>query len=141
MFLHFAAFVSCFFCCFCLTPRSLELARCSKLLSHQKVFLSPSIKPPPTEMADILRCSGGEVLTTLPHPPGVGLLIVASPDDLSMLSVAMEGGAEVHSTEVILGGVLRQELDLTAYPTHTALFIGNILFRNFLSSNSVGLCV
>ena len=56
-----------------------------------------------------------------------------------MLSVAVEGGAEVHSTEVILGGVLRQELDLTAYPTHTALF--NILFRNFLSSNSVGLCL
>ena len=97
--------------------RSVELAGCSKLLAGQKVFLSPSIKPPPSEMADIITCSGGEVLTTLPHPPGVGVLIVASPDDLSMLSTAVESGMAVHSTELILGGVLRQELDLTAYPT------------------------
>ena len=55
-------------------------------------------------------------MTTLPHPPGVGELIVASPDDLSMLSEAVEGGMAVHSTELILGGVLRQELDLAAYP-------------------------
>ena len=55
-------------------------------------------------------------MTTLPHPPGVGELIVTSRDDLSMLSKAVEGGMAVHSTELILGGVLRQELDLTAYP-------------------------
>ena len=97
--------------------RSVELAGCSKLLSGQKVFLSPSIKPPPSEMTDIVTCSGGEVLTTLPHPPGVGVIIVASPDDLSMLSRAVEAGMAIHSTELILGGVLRQELDLTAYPS------------------------
>ena len=96
--------------------RSVELAGCSKLLSGQKVFLSPSIKPPPCEMGDIITCSGGEVLTTLPQPPGVGVIIVASPDDLSMLSTAVEAGMAIHSTELILGGVLRQELDLTAYP-------------------------
>ena len=103
--------------------RSVELAGCSKLLAGQKVFLSPSIKPPPSEMADIITCSGGEVLTTLPHPPGVGVLIVASPDDLSMLSTAVESGMAVHSTEIILGGVLRQELDLTMYPTSNYFFI------------------
>ena len=96
--------------------RSVELAGCSKLLSGQKVFLSPSIKPPPCEMGDIITCSGGEVLTTLPQPPGVGVIIVASPDDLSMLNTAVEAGMTIHSTELILGGVLRQELDLTAYP-------------------------
>ena len=100
-----------------ISGRSVELAGCSKLLAGQKVFLSPSIKPPPSEMADIITCSGGEVMTTLPYPPGVGVLIVASPDDLSMLSTAVEAGMAVHSTEIILGGVLRQELDLTAYPT------------------------
>ena len=101
----------------------MELAGCSKLLAGQKVFLSPSIKPPPSEMADIITCSGGQVLTTLPHPPGVGVLIVASPDDLSMLSTAVESGMAVHSTEIILGGVLRQELDLTVYPTSNYFFI------------------
>ncbi|CAI8015865.1 Mediator of DNA damage checkpoint protein 1 [Geodia barretti] len=66
-------------------------------------------------MGDIITCSGGEVLTTLPQPPGVGVIIVASPDDLSMLSTAVEAGMAIHSTELILGGVLRQELDLTAH--------------------------
>ena len=79
-------------------------------------------------MADIITCSGGDVLTTLPHPPGVGVLIVASPDDLSMLSTAVESGMAVHSTELILGGVLRQELDLTAYPTSICFFQLFILF-------------
>ena len=102
--------------CAILLRRSLELARCSKLLSSCNVYLSPSIKPAPKEMADIVKCSGGEVLTTLPHPPGVGVLIVASQDDLSMLSGAVEAGVPVHSTELILGGVLRQELDLKSYP-------------------------
>ena len=86
----------------------MELARRSKLLSDYKIYLSPSIKPVPMEMADIIKCSGGEVMTTLPRPPGVGVIIVASPDDLSMLSAAVEGGMTVHSTELILGGVLKQ---------------------------------
>ena len=77
------------------------------------------------EMADIIKCSGGEVMTTLPHPPGVGVIIVASPDDLSMLSAAAEGGMTVHSTELILGGVLRQDIDRTTYPLILlSLFIG-----------------
>ena len=80
------------------------------------------------EMADIIKCSGGEVMTTLPRPPGVEVIIVASPDDLSMLSAAVEGGMTVHSTELILGGVLRQEIDLTTYPLEMSillsLFIG-----------------
>ena len=96
--------------------RSLELARCTKLLSGYSVYLSPSIKPAPNDMTDIIQCSGGVVLTTLPDPPGVGVLIVASPDDLSMLSRAMEAGVAVYSTELILSGILRQELDLQSYP-------------------------
>ena len=75
------------------------------------------------EMADIIKCSGGEVMTTVPHPPGVGVIIVASPDDLSMLSAAVEGGMAVHSTELILGGVLRQEIDLTTYPIEISILL------------------
>jgi hypothetical protein len=95
--------------------KSLEMARHSKLLSGHRVFLSPSIKPAPKDMADIIRCGGGEVLTTLPDPPGVGVLIVASKDDLSMLSAAVEAGVAVHTPELILSGVLRQELDLDSH--------------------------
>ena len=72
-------------------------------------------------MADIVKCSGGEVLTTLPHPPGVGVLVVASQDDLSMLSGALEAGVPIYSTELILGGVLRQELNLELYPINAVI--------------------
>ena len=61
------------------------------------------------------------MLTNLPDPPGVGVLIVASPDDLSMLSGAVSAGMATHSTELILGGVLRQELDLKSYPAASQL--------------------
>ena len=68
-------------------------------------------------MADIIRCSGGEVLSSLPHTPGEGVIIVTCEGDLSMCRKAMEAGVPVHSTEVILGGVLKQELDLHSYPS------------------------
>ena len=57
-------------------------------------------------MADIIRCSGGEVLTTLPDPLGVGVLIGAS---LSTFSSAVVVGVAIHIPELIRSGVLRQK--------------------------------
>ena len=72
-------------------------------------------------MADIIKCSGGEVMSTMPLTPGgPGVVIVTCEEDLSTCRAAMEAGVPVHSTEFILGGVLRQELDLHSYP-HWAL--------------------
>ena len=67
-------------------------------------------------MRDIVECAGGEVLQAPPTAPGEGVVIVACPEDLPSCQVAMATGVPVHSTELILGGVLRQELDLRAYP-------------------------
>ena len=97
------------------------MARGSKLLDGYKLFLSPSIKPVPQEMASIVQCSGGEVLDQLPLTPSPQVLIVASADDLGMLTAAMAAGVPAHSTELILGGVLRQELDLESYPPHFSI--------------------
>ena len=68
-------------------------------------------------MADIIKCSGGEVMSTMPITPGgLGVVIVTCEEDLSTCRTAMEAGVPVHSTEFILGGVLRQELDPHSYP-------------------------
>lgn len=68
-------------------------------------------------MADIIKCAGGEVLSTLPLSVEEGVLIVACEEDIGSCRAAMEAGVLVHSTELILGGVLHQELDLHSYPT------------------------
>ena len=99
------------------SSRSHKRAKTAKLLSGYKIFLTPSIKPERDQMADIIKCAGGEVLSTLPLSPGEGMVIVACEEDVGSCRAAMEAGVPVHSTELILGGVLHQELDLNSYPT------------------------
>ena len=77
-------------------------------------------------MADIIKCAGGEVLSTLPLSVEEGVLIVACEEDIGSCRAAVEVGVPVHSTELILGGVLHQELDLHSYPsffTSSSLFL------------------
>jgi len=96
--------------------RSHESAKVAKVLSGYRIFLTSSIKPEKDQMADIIKCSGGEVMSTMPLTQGgAGVVIVTCEEDLSMCRAAMEAGVPVHSTEFILGGVLRQELDLHSH--------------------------
>ena len=104
------------------TPRSHKRAKTAKLLSGYKIFLTRSIKPERDQMADIIKCAGGEVLSTLPLSVEEGVLIVACEEDIGSCRAAMEAGVPVHSTELILGGVLHQELDLHLYPTLSSSF-------------------
>lgn len=68
-------------------------------------------------MADIIKCSGGEPVNFDPAiPPGDKVIVVSCEEDLSMCRTAMDAGVPVHSTELILGGVLKQKLDLESYP-------------------------
>lgn len=73
-------------------------------------------------MSDIIKCSGGEAVDfSPPIEPGDRVIIVSCDQDLSMCKEAMEAGVPVHSTELILGGVLRQALDLGSYPCYFVL--------------------
>ena len=83
-------------------------------------------------MADIIKCAGGEVLSTLPLSVEEGVLIVACEEDIGSCRAAMEAGVLVHSTELILGGVLHQELDLHSYPTTFILFLHQLLSSSSL---------
>lgn len=70
-------------------------------------------------MSDIIKCSGGEVLDLGPSfslDPGEKVVIISCEEDLGICKEVMESGVPVHSTELILGGVLRQELELHKYP-------------------------
>ena len=103
------------------SPRSHKRAKTAKLLSGYKIFLTRSIKPERDQMADIIKCAGGEILSTLPLSAGEGIVIVACEEDVGSCRAAVEAGVPVHSTELILGGVLHQELDLHSYPSSSHL--------------------
>ena len=67
-------------------------------------------------MTDIIKCSGGEAVQfESPVLPGDRVVIISCEDDLSMCKDSMEAGVPVFSSEFILGGVLKQELDLKSY--------------------------
>ena len=99
--------------------RSHESAKVVKVLEGYKVYLTPHVKPEREQMSDIIKCSGGEALNFDPSLlPGEKVIVVTCEGDLSMCKAAMEAGVPVHSTELILGGVLRQELELRSYPSN-----------------------
>lgn len=65
-------------------------------------------------MSDIIISSGGESSNfVVPLSQGPKVIVVSCEEDLGM---CVEAGQPVHSAELILGGVLRQELDLSSYP-------------------------
>lgn len=92
------------------------------MLDGFKVYLTPHVKPEREQMSDIIKCSGGEAFDFIPSltpdADGKKVIVVSCEEDLSMCKEAMDAGVPVHSTELILGGVLRQELDLHSYPSN-----------------------
>ena len=89
------------------------------MLDSFKVYLTPHVKPEKEQMSDIIKCSGGEALDFEPAlTPEEKVIVVSCEEDLELCRDALAAGVGVHSTELILGGVLRQELDLHSYPSN-----------------------
>lgn len=75
-------------------------------------------------MTDIIKCSGGEAVQfESPVLPGDRVIIISCEDDLSMCKDSMDAGVPVFSTEFILGGVLKQELDLESYLPSRSIYV------------------
>lgn len=103
-------------------PRSHETAKQNDLLSGYQVHLTPGLKPEREQMTDIIKCSGGEALDfASPVSPGEKVVIVSCEEDLSMCEGCVDAGVPVYSAELILGGVLRQQLDFKSYPSSSFL--------------------
>uniref|UniRef100_A0A2A4JIH5 Mediator of DNA damage checkpoint protein 1 n=1 Tax=Heliothis virescens TaxID=7102 RepID=A0A2A4JIH5_HELVI len=85
-----------------------------KTLSSKRNFLkgynvssTPSVQPNATEMKLIVECSGGTW-----KEGGANWVCVSCPKDNAMWPALRKRGATVVSTEFILGGVLRQKIDI-----------------------------
>ncbi|ETV80582.1 hypothetical protein H257_06115 [Aphanomyces astaci] len=95
------------------------------LLLRGRVFYivrHKSILPAPSDLAKIIECAGGEVLSTSTKPVD-NVIVIASAEALAVKSVQKQLGplanATKYTTELVLSGVLQQSLDLTT--THVVV--------------------
>ncbi len=97
--------------------RSHHIAKLCKVLEGYTVYLTANIKPQREQMADIIKCSGGEPLDYTPSvAPGDKVIVVTCEEDLNLTADACVAGVPVCSTELVLGGVLRQHVNIDLYP-------------------------
>ncbi len=74
-------------------------------------------------MVDIIKCSGGEPLDYTPSvTPGDKVIVITCEEDLNKTSDANAVGVPVCSTELVLGGVLRQEVEIDSYPINNCVW-------------------
>ncbi|XP_074872761.1 uncharacterized protein LOC142024560 isoform X2 [Carettochelys insculpta] len=95
--------------------QSLKRARRGALLQGYEIHVTPSVKPEPEHMKDIIQCSGGAFLPHMPRAYKDKCIIISCPEDLPRCRPALSAGLPVASAELILTGVLRQALDLAAH--------------------------
>ena len=107
-----------------------------KVLEGYTVYLTGNIKPQREQMADIVKCSGGEPLDyTRSVAPGHKVVVVTCEEDLSLTSDACVAGVPVCSTELVLGGVLRQHVDIDSYPINYCVLVYTALYSSVTKSS------
>lgn len=96
----------------CSLSASLAKARTGPpLLQNQQFFITGNVQPAPSDMSDIIKCSGGEVLDHMPLVGSDTVSIITCDADLSTCKAASEGGVSLYSSEYLLSGILRQQMD------------------------------
>ncbi|XP_031561221.1 mediator of DNA damage checkpoint protein 1-like isoform X3 [Actinia tenebrosa] len=92
--------------------QSLERAKKGGLLEGYKVHITKNVKPDPSQMKDIIKSAKGEYLPRMPRTMENNILVVSSEEDRDLCKAALDCSIPVYSSELLLTGVLRQELDL-----------------------------
>lgn len=95
--------------------RSHEVALTKGLIEGYKVHVTKKVKPEPSQMKDIIQSAKGEFLTSMPRSKEDRVFVISCNDDRSVCRKPMEAGIPVVSAEVLLTGVLQQELNLEEY--------------------------
>lgn len=94
---------------------SLKSALTHGLLTGYKVWSTASVVPKQQELSNIVLSAGGEMLNRPPETFHQETLIVSDAKDEAGFPFFTGLGYTVHRNEVILTGVLRQQLDLSEF--------------------------
>ncbi|XP_077319245.1 mediator of DNA damage checkpoint protein 1 isoform X3 [Lithobates pipiens] len=94
--------------------QSLQKAKRSPLFEGYEIHITPSVKPDPELMKDIVSCSGATFLPKMPRTFKEKCVIVSCPKDAARCKSA-PSRIPVTTAEFILSGILRQEVNPSAY--------------------------
>ncbi|XP_038027721.2 mediator of DNA damage checkpoint protein 1 isoform X1 [Anas platyrhynchos] len=92
--------------------QALSRARRHPLLQGYEVHVTPSVRPEPEQMRDIVTCSGGTFLPTMPCTYGPQRLVISCGEDSGCWAPALSARLPLASAELLLTGLLRQRLQL-----------------------------
>ncbi|XP_068722051.1 PAX-interacting protein 1-like [Montipora capricornis] len=107
---------------------SLQRARACPLLKGISVYVTQNVEPSPSSMKEIILCAGGQVLASIPSQQQLiewknsttekgmpVLLVISCEKDVQLCADFIKKGFEIHNAELILSGVLKQQLDFDLY--------------------------
>ncbi|XP_040179408.1 mediator of DNA damage checkpoint protein 1 isoform X3 [Rana temporaria] len=94
--------------------QSLQKAKRSPLFEGYDIHITPSVKPDPESMKDIVCCSGANFLPKMPRTFKEKCVIVSCPEDAARCK-SVPSKIPVTTAEFILSGILRQEVNPSAY--------------------------
>ncbi|KAM9260187.1 mediator of DNA damage checkpoint protein 1 [Morus bassanus] len=95
--------------------QALRRARRHPLLQGYEVHVTPNVRPEPEHMRDIVTCSGGTFLPTMPHTYGPRRLVISCEADAGCWAPALGARLPLASAELLLTGLLRQRLQLQPF--------------------------
>ncbi|KAM9510437.1 LOW QUALITY PROTEIN: mediator of DNA damage checkpoint protein 1 [Guaruba guarouba] len=94
--------------------QALQRAR-HPLLQGYEIHVTPSVRPEPEHMKDIITCSGGTFLPTMPSTYRPRRVVVSCPADSWCWAPALSSRLPLASPELLLTGLLRQRLQLQPF--------------------------
>ncbi|XP_056396548.1 mediator of DNA damage checkpoint protein 1 [Hyla sarda] len=97
-----------------LLSESLQKAKRSPLFEGYEIHVTANVKPDPDQMKDIISCSGATFLAKMPRTFKEKCVIVSCPEDAARCK-SVPSSVPITSAEFILSGILRQEVNPTAY--------------------------
>ncbi|XP_065521048.1 LOW QUALITY PROTEIN: basic proline-rich protein-like [Lathamus discolor] len=95
--------------------QALQRARRHPLLQGYEIHVTPSVRPEPEHMKDIITCSGGTFLPTMPSTYRPRCVVVSCPADAWCWAPALSSRLPLASPELLLTGLLRQRLQLQPF--------------------------
>uniref|UniRef100_A0A8C9SL87 Mediator of DNA damage checkpoint protein 1 n=1 Tax=Scleropages formosus TaxID=113540 RepID=A0A8C9SL87_SCLFO len=99
---------------FCL-EESLRVARAQPLLQGYEIHVTRSVKPEPSQMKDIISCSGARYLPKMPTVQKLKTVVISCEEDASLCGPALSASLPVLSAEFLLSGILQQKVDLVTH--------------------------
>ncbi|KPP77658.1 mediator of DNA damage checkpoint protein 1-like [Scleropages formosus] len=99
---------------FCL-EESLRVARAQPLLQGYEIHVTRSVKPEPSQMKDIISCSGARYLPKMPTVQKPKTVVISCEEDASLCGPALSASLPVLSAEFLLSGILQQKVDLVTH--------------------------